>query len=340
MRFESLFPEEGDYMIQADDISRVTFDHVVRGYRCEDVDDFLQKIAQQMKEITDKNKEITDKNVALAKRIDQYQQDEKTIQITMTNAQKLGQNIIQTAKEKAAEIIKEAEKKDGRAEIESLKEQLECAKKDYKDLLEHDAEVKIVCAKMDMAFRGEGFQKCDRCGAMWKAEIKQSACPFCQTKLQEKTKEVTTIEEAFAVIVERHGQSIFGERGKLLGLLGDYAPNLKRERGLIKTAVEVGAYKAIYDAPPQEKEKTLNKYVKILEESHFIDSVWARKVLTWCLEAITGKKITTGKETVKDDVSGTTDAPPASIPPISETVSDDEDDDYFNELLEILNNRS
>ena len=44
----------------------------------------------------------------LAQRIDQYRAEEDTLRTTMINAQRLGENVIREAKQKAAEIIRTA----------------------------------------------------------------------------------------------------------------------------------------------------------------------------------------------------------------------------------------
>lgn len=61
-------------------------------------------------------------------------------------------------------------------------------------------------------------------------------CKKYDMDLQEKAN--TSINDAFSLLIERHGRSVFKEGNRLLGLLGDYAPNLVRERKLVKIAVE------------------------------------------------------------------------------------------------------
>lgn len=132
------------------------------------------------------------------------------------------------------------------------------------------------------------MQECKECGSSWNVLRKVEVCPFCGADLREK-KLVTTIEEAFQMIVERHGIEVFSEYKKLLGLLSDYAPSLVKERKLIKVAVEAGAYKALYEAvliSDLETKRTVKKYEALLHDNYFIDVVWARDVLRWCVEAL------------------------------------------------------
>ena len=95
-------------MISSEDVRRVTFDRTMRGYRCEDVDDYLHQVAASLDELTAANEDMQKKLVVLAQRIAQYRAEEDTLSTTMINAQRLGENIIREAKQKAAEIIRSA----------------------------------------------------------------------------------------------------------------------------------------------------------------------------------------------------------------------------------------
>lgn len=95
-------------MISSEDVRRVTFDRTVRGYRCEDVDDYLKQVAEAMDALAAEHDDMQQKVMVLAQRIDQYRADENTLSTTMLNAQRLGENVIKEAKQKAAEILREA----------------------------------------------------------------------------------------------------------------------------------------------------------------------------------------------------------------------------------------
>lgn len=98
-------------MISSEDVRRVTFDKAMRGYRCDDVDDYLKQVAESMDALAVKNDEMQKNLVVLAQRIDQYRAEEDTLRTTMINAQRLGENVIREAKQKAAEIIRAANMK-------------------------------------------------------------------------------------------------------------------------------------------------------------------------------------------------------------------------------------
>ena len=95
-------------MISSEDVRRVTFDKAMRGYRCDDVDDYLKQVAESMDALAAQNDDLQKKLVVLAQRIDQYRAEEDTLRTTMINAQRLGENVIREAKQKAADIIRTA----------------------------------------------------------------------------------------------------------------------------------------------------------------------------------------------------------------------------------------
>ena len=95
-------------MISSEDVRRVTFDKAFQGYRREDVDAYLKEVAQAMDDLAAQNDDLQKKLVVLAQRIDQYRGEEDTLRTTMINAQRLGENVIREAKQKAAEIIRTA----------------------------------------------------------------------------------------------------------------------------------------------------------------------------------------------------------------------------------------
>ena len=117
-------------MIASEDVRRVTFERAMRGYRCEDVDDYLKQVADSMDALAAENEDLQKKLVVLAQRIDQYRAEEDTLRTTMINAQRLGENVIKEAKQKAAEIIRAAtiraedREQHARDEVELAKQEL------------------------------------------------------------------------------------------------------------------------------------------------------------------------------------------------------------------------
>lgn len=118
-------------MVTPQDVRTVTFEKTRRGYRCEDVDDYLQQVADEMEALAAQAsqaaaaKEDADQKVyILAQKVEEYRREEDTLKTALLNAQRMGENIIREARQKAEGILREANIK---AEdlTRSSKEQLE-----------------------------------------------------------------------------------------------------------------------------------------------------------------------------------------------------------------------
>lgn len=125
-------------MVSPEEIRTVTFEKNMRGYRCDDVDAFLQQIAQDMEGMTEqietlqKQKEESDQKLyILAQKIEEYRKDEDTLKTALLNAQRMGENVIREAKQKAESILREANIKadditrDAREDVTEQKVELE-----------------------------------------------------------------------------------------------------------------------------------------------------------------------------------------------------------------------
>lgn len=102
-------------MISPEEIRTVSFERNMRGYRCDDVDAFLQQVAQDVESMTErietleKQKEEGDQKLyILAQKIEEYRAEEDTLKTALLNAQRMGENVIHEAKQKAESILREA----------------------------------------------------------------------------------------------------------------------------------------------------------------------------------------------------------------------------------------
>ena len=102
-------------MISPEEIRTVSFEKNMRGYRCDDVDDFLQQVAQDMEdlagqvELLKKQKDESDQKLyILAQKIEEYRGEEDTLKTALLNAQRMGENVIREAKQKAESILRDA----------------------------------------------------------------------------------------------------------------------------------------------------------------------------------------------------------------------------------------
>ncbi len=98
-------------MLSLEQIKSVTFDRIVRGYRPEDVDDFIIQVAQQLEKLMAENKELENNINILADSIEGYRADEEALKAALINAQRLGEKVIKEANQKAEQILKEGKVK-------------------------------------------------------------------------------------------------------------------------------------------------------------------------------------------------------------------------------------
>ena len=121
-----------------EELRSVTFEKTMRGYRCEDVDDLLEEAAKALEQaLADKaeaeaaDKARKGKMVVLAQKIEEmrakleaYEQEEDTLKSALLNAQRMGENVIREARQKADLIQREAAIKADDA-IQHSREELE-----------------------------------------------------------------------------------------------------------------------------------------------------------------------------------------------------------------------
>lgn len=93
------------------DIKNAKFDSCKRGYRVEEVDDFLDKICDYIQSLQDEKSSLLKKMEVLARKVEEYRKDEESIREALLGAQKLGKSVLNEAKEKAAALEQESETK-------------------------------------------------------------------------------------------------------------------------------------------------------------------------------------------------------------------------------------
>lgn len=90
------------------DITNKEFKRTIRGYSAEEVDEFLDKIAEDYESIYKENSSMKDKLVALNEKIEHYAKMETTIQNTLLLAQNAADQSKQVAQKEADLLIKNA----------------------------------------------------------------------------------------------------------------------------------------------------------------------------------------------------------------------------------------
>lgn len=114
-------------MLTPDKIKEKQFQSSGRGsYRADDVDAFMNEVSASYEQMFKENGDLIRKISILAKKVEEYRADEESLKLALLNAQKLADQIVAEAKEKAesesAEAVAAAEKKvaDATAEAEEL----------------------------------------------------------------------------------------------------------------------------------------------------------------------------------------------------------------------------
>lgn len=82
---------------------------MMNGYSVSEVDDFLDELTADYEKMYKENSDLKDKLEAASNNLSQYKSIETTLQNTLVMAQSTAENIQNVAKQKADQLIKEAE---------------------------------------------------------------------------------------------------------------------------------------------------------------------------------------------------------------------------------------
>ncbi|AKL95556.1 septum site-determining protein DivIVA [Clostridium aceticum] len=136
------------------DIQNKEFKKGFRGYKDNEVDEFLDEVMVHYEKLFKENGELKDKMEKSHQQVEQYKNLEETLKNTLVVAQNTAEEVKSNAAKKAQLIIEEAEmqakeiingaKKDVehvRHEYEEVKRQMEIFKTRYKTLLQSQLEV-------------------------------------------------------------------------------------------------------------------------------------------------------------------------------------------------------
>ena len=102
-------------MLTPQDVRSVQFEKNLRGYRTEDVDRFLDKVEEQlhsddaqMEQLRKQIADLTAENQKLHEELKGFEADGEMLKSALINAQRMGENVIREANQKAEEIIHRA----------------------------------------------------------------------------------------------------------------------------------------------------------------------------------------------------------------------------------------
>lgn len=102
-------------MLTPQDVRSVQFEKNLRGYRTEDVDRFLDKVEEQLRDddaqaeqLRKQIADLTAENQKLHDELKSFEADGEMLKSALINAQRMGENVIREANQKAEEIIHRA----------------------------------------------------------------------------------------------------------------------------------------------------------------------------------------------------------------------------------------
>lgn len=127
-------------MMTLEDIRNVEFSRG-RGYRSEEVDDFIDECVEAMEHLVKENVEVNQKMKALADKVAEYRNDEDSIRSALLSAQRTGDTIIREAEAKAKALLESAQQ-DADAARRDLLDDIEREKKELARMKDEVAEFK------------------------------------------------------------------------------------------------------------------------------------------------------------------------------------------------------
>lgn len=95
-------------MISIEDAKNVEFKKSVRGYNAEDVNNFVDEVVATLEQNKKEKVELVKKLDILAKRIEQYRQDEENVRGALINAEKVKGSAVKEAETKVSNMLEEA----------------------------------------------------------------------------------------------------------------------------------------------------------------------------------------------------------------------------------------
>jgi cell division initiation protein len=140
-------------MLTPMEIHNREFKKVMRGYKEEEVDEFLDKVVTDFEKLYRENGELKDKLSVINEKVDSFSLMERTLQNTLVVAQTTAEDVVVNARKKSEIIIKEAEEQakkiieeannsvtDIHREYEGLKKDAQVFKTRFRTLLESELE--------------------------------------------------------------------------------------------------------------------------------------------------------------------------------------------------------
>ncbi len=98
-------------MLTPETIASRRFDKQMGGYKQDEVEAFLQQVAAEYARVLREKEELEQKMDVLAEKVEQYREDEDSLRSALIGAQKLGDSVIRDSNAKAHYILRDAKEK-------------------------------------------------------------------------------------------------------------------------------------------------------------------------------------------------------------------------------------
>ena len=96
-------------MLTVDQIQNISFKKAsIGGYRCDDVDKFIDDVISTVEELKKQNEDLLAKSEVLMKIVEGYRKDEESIHQVLVKSQKEGDGIVKNAEDEAKKILDDA----------------------------------------------------------------------------------------------------------------------------------------------------------------------------------------------------------------------------------------
>ncbi len=134
--------------IRPSDVRRKEFGSGFRGYDANEVDDFLDEVADEFERVFSENRRLTEEVTALRGRLEQFEDLEESIRSALVHAEQAARDLRQNASREAELIVREAQERshrilaDSSSRVERVQESYEVLRKakqefanDFRNLL-------------------------------------------------------------------------------------------------------------------------------------------------------------------------------------------------------------
>lgn len=96
-------------MLTVDQIKNISFKKAsIGGYKCEDVDNFIDEVTETVEDLKKKNAEIVAKSELLVQKVEEMRVDQDSVSAVLVKSQKEADKTVKDAKKQAAQILKDA----------------------------------------------------------------------------------------------------------------------------------------------------------------------------------------------------------------------------------------